>query len=178
MQILFSLIQKLCALVMISVLADLLIPSGSMRKYVRLACGMLVLHIMVSQVFVLFGRAAPDIEAQQWNQLLGEMQADPQSAGQDAAFAAYHRQAERLILGRARALGMEEPTVTIGWDQAYRVAGVILRDAAPAVATSTNADSAIQGETADLVRIREGIAEMLSVPLQSVWIQKEGDGIP
>lgn len=178
MQILFSLIQKLCALVMISVLADMLIPSGSMRKYVRLACGMLVLHIMVSQVFLLFGRAAPDIEAQQWNQLLGEMQADPQVAGEEAAFAAYQREAERLILNRARVLGMAEPTVTIGWDQDSRVAGLILRDAATAITASTNGENKAQEEAADLVKIREGIAEMLHIPIQSIWIQKEGDGTP
>ncbi len=172
MQPLFSFIRTLCALVMVAALADLLMPSGEMRKYVRLACGMLVLHIMVSQVFVLLGRGAPDIQAQEWTQLVGEMSVLPAQEGTDAARAAYQRQAEQIVLQKARALGMRDPVASIAWDNEGRVSAVILREQEPSVSAGARLGPATEmAAQTDASSLREGMASMLGLPEQSVWIQ-------
>jgi stage III sporulation protein AF len=178
-QTVFVFVQRLCALVVVALLADLLMPAGAMRKYVRLACGMLVLHIMIAQVAALFGRGAPDVAARQWTQLVGEMRALPEDAGLETALSAYTRQAERLILARARALGMRDPSVSLGLDADHGVAAVILRERAPSVAAGARlgagADTAAEF---DPDGVREGLAALLGIPARAVWIQKEGDGTP
>ena len=169
----FDFIQKLSALVMIALLADLLMPSGSMRKYARLACGMLVLHIMVSQAFALLGQGVPDATAQEWAQLVGEIHVLSTDAGAEVALAAYHRQAEKLVAERARTLGMSDPVVGIAWDGAHRAVAVILREGDDSVAVGEKA-----AREASDAGIRAGVAQMLGIPVQAVWIQKEGDGAP
>lgn len=180
MQALFAFIQKLCALVMVALLADHLMPSGSMRKYARLVCGMLVLHIMVSQAFALIGRGAPDVAAQQWTQLVGEMEALPEEAGWEAALSAYQRQAQQMILSRARALGMQEPSVSVAWRASGEIAAVILREREPSVEAGARLAGGTQTPppAPDAVRVREAVAEMLGLPVQAVRIQKEGEGAP
>ncbi|MCL2545327.1 MAG: stage III sporulation protein AF [Clostridia bacterium] len=178
MQALFDFIQKLSALVMIALLADLLMPSGSMRKYARLACGMLVLHIMVSQAFALLGRGVPEIPAREWAQLVGEIRVLSADAGAQEALAAYHRQAERLVGERARALGMSDPVVAIAWDGAHRAVAVVLREGGDSAAAGAR-----PAEEASDAGIRAGVAQMLGLPMQAIWIQsewvqKEGDGAP
>lgn len=180
MQALFAFIQQLSALVMAALLADLLVPEGTMRKYARLACGMLVLHIMVSQVFALLGQGVPDIASQEWAQLVGEIRALPADAGAEEALAVYHRQAEKLVEEKARALGMSDPVVAIAWDAAHRAAAVILREGETSIAAGaglgvpappTSAEDAAES-------VRAGVAQMLGLPIQAVWIQKEGDEAP
>ncbi|MCL2811032.1 MAG: stage III sporulation protein AF [Clostridia bacterium] len=180
MQALFDFVQKLSALVTAALLADLLMPAGAMRKYARLACGMLVLHIMVSQVFVFLGQSLPDTTTQEWTQLVGEIRALPADAGAEEALAAYRRQAERLILEKARTLGMVDPAVAIAWDAGHRAVAVILREDADSVAAGAQLGASapsIITEATD-VNIRTGVADMLGLPVESVWIQKEGDFTP
>jgi|GEM_PF-2095597 len=178
---LFDFVQKLSALVMAALLADLLMPAGTMRKYARLACGMLVLHIMVSQVFALLGQGMPDTASQEWAQLVGEIRALPADTGTEEALAAYHRQAEKLVLERARALGMIEPAAAIAWDAGRRPVAVILRERADSVAAGARlgapAASILTEETADAC-VRAGVANLLGLPVESIWIQKEGDFAP
>ena len=181
MAALFDFIQKLSALVTAALLADLLMPGGSMRKYARLACGMLVLHIMVSQAFALLGRGVPDATAQEWTQLVGEIRALPADAGAEEALAAYRRQAEKLVEEKARALGMSDPAVAIAWDAARQAAAVILREREGSVAAGarlSTSNSSKEVRPIDDASIRAGVAQMLGLPIQAVWIQKEGDGAP
>jgi len=177
---LFDFVQKLSALVTAALLADLLMPAGTMRKYARLACGMLVLHIMVSQVFVFLGQGLPDTTSQEWTQLVGEIQALPTDAGAEEALAAYRRQAERLILEKARALGMTDPVAAIAWDAGHRAVAVILREETDSVAAGAQLGASAPSVTtgATDIHIRAGVADMLGLPLGSVWIQKEGDYTP
>jgi len=178
MRALFDLIQKLSALVMMALLADLLMPSGTMRKYARLVCGMLVLHIMMSQVFALLGRGMPDATTQEWTQLVGELRALPGHSGAQEALSAYHRQAEKLVAEKARALGMREPAVAIAWDSAHRAVAVVLREREDSVAAGARLSSpaaAHPGNQASDAGIRSGVAEMLGLPIESIWI---GDGAP
>ncbi len=180
MQALFAFVQKLCALVMVALLADHLMPSGTMRKYARLVCGMLVLHIMVSQAFALIGRGAPDVAAQQWTQLMGEMSAQPDRAGREAALSAHQRQAQHMIANRARAAGMQEPAVSIAWRSSGEIAAVILREREPSIEAGARLTGGAQTPPpqADAQRVCGAVAEMLGLPVQAVLIQKEGEGAP
>ena len=171
MQALFVFIQKLSALVMAALLADLLVPAGTMRKYARLACGMLVLHIMVAQVSTLLGRGVPDAASHEWAQLVGEIRALPADAGAEEARAAYRRQAENLVTQKARDLGMNHPAVAIAWDASQRAVAVILTESEWTATEEAEAS------------IRAGVAKVLGLPVQAVRIQakriqKEGDGAP
>lgn len=48
-------IIKLCTLVCLCAICQQLLPSNEMRGYVRLVCGLLLLHMMLSQTFAQFG---------------------------------------------------------------------------------------------------------------------------
>ncbi len=140
---------------------------------------MLVLHIMVSQVFVLFGRAAPDVEAAQWTQLLGEVQSLPQQKGEAAALDAYHRQAQQLIINRSGKLGIVPESVSIAWDGAQRVQAVILHMPEEAVAALGQTQSASMAVAAsDPEAVRTSIAQMLNLPAYAVQIQRGGERLP
>ncbi len=55
---LIALIVRLCALSCLSALCQLLLGPGRLRGHVRLVCGLLLLHMMVSQLSALLGVAA------------------------------------------------------------------------------------------------------------------------
>ena len=55
MDALIALIVQLCALSCLSALCQLLLGPGKLRGHVRLVCGLLLLHMMVSQLASLLG---------------------------------------------------------------------------------------------------------------------------
>ncbi len=63
MEILISLITRLCVLSCLSALCQMLLGPGKFRGHVRLVCGLLLLHMMVSQLSLLV-QGAPPSQAQ------------------------------------------------------------------------------------------------------------------
>lgn len=106
MALLFQLISQLCMLVMLAVLADLLLPSGDMRRVVRLVCGLLLLHIMMTQVFAWLQGPVEGLLSgaeQAWL-----TQAEPAlAAGQQAAGQAAMRRGEDIVRDVCAQAGVE-----------------------------------------------------------------------
>ena len=59
MEALISLITRLCVLSCLSALCQMLLGPGKFRGHVRLVCGLLLLHMMVSQLSLLVQGAPP-----------------------------------------------------------------------------------------------------------------------
>lgn len=68
MDALCQMISKLCVLVCLCALCQQVLPSGVMRGCARLACGLMLLHIMLSQLLLL---CAPQQAAQLQSGLAG-----------------------------------------------------------------------------------------------------------
>ena len=61
MEGLISLITRLCVLSCLSALCQLLLGPGKFRGHVRLVCGLLLLHMMMTQITLLLRGAPPAV---------------------------------------------------------------------------------------------------------------------
>jgi stage III sporulation protein AF len=159
--LLFLLVARLCALVMLSALAQLLLPAGNMRKYARLVCGLLVLHIMVSQVFAWLRQIsptdAPDVGA--W---LAPTSAQPLREGQRQARQARLRSLSTWAAAQAEAAGVARPGIELLVDAADTLLG--LRVTGDIAAADAQADA-----------LRQRIAGALGISPPAVTLQQEGE---
>ncbi len=153
MALLFQLISQLCILVMLAVLADLLLPSGDMRRVVRLVCGLLLLHIMMAQVFAWLRGPMQGVLSgveQVWLvQSESALDAGRQAAGQAAM-----RRGEDMVRAVCDQAGAQVAEVAFQLRQAQPV-GVRVRIAGGAPTGLSAALSDALGLTSDAVTVEE-----------------------